>query len=75
MIPKLISYPNVEHGGLPEGAHDTTLQEMKDRFTFSDLRKFLFDGLIEAVEVFSMACCIRLYLIGRFVTSIFDQAD
>ncbi len=48
---------------------------MKDRFTFSDRREFLFDGLIEAVEVFSMACCRRLYLNGSFVTSKFDPGD
>ena len=69
MIPKLISYPNVEHEVLPEGIHRCSLQEVKEVFTFSDQRVILFKGLIKGSLASYEAGCKSIYLDGSYVTS------
>lgn len=69
LIPKLISYPSVVDMVLPAGIHDSSLQEVKEVFTFSNRREFLFDGLVEGVRALSLACCRSVYLNGSFVSS------
>ena len=75
MIPKLISYPDVEFEVLPEGIHTASLQEVEDVFTFSDRRVLLFNGLLAGALALSRAGCKNLYLDGSYVTSKSDPGD
>lgn len=60
---------------LPEGIHEASLAEVRNTFTFSSRRKFLFDGLVEGALALSEAGCKTLYLDGSYVTSKFNPGD
>jgi len=58
----------VPHGVLPPGVHWATLTEIEGRFTSTDHRRWLFEGLVEAANALRRAGCRTLYLGGSFVT-------
>ena len=69
MIPELVK------GNLPEGIHKCTVEEIEERFTFSDRRKELFSGLKRALNNLDKAGVERVYIDESFVTSKQEPVD
>lgn len=68
MIPALVPCPGVPYGILPPGIHWAELNEVAARFTCSDHRAWLFEGIVAVVTTLKAAGCERVYLNGSFVT-------
>lgn len=49
MIPDLVELTDAPWKVLPERIHSTTLEETRDRFAITDVRRTLFGGFLEAV--------------------------
>lgn len=71
----LVSLPNHRFQVLPEGIHDSTLQEVKYAYSTNPIRHLLFDGLKEGAMALSKAGCKYLYLNGSFVSSKRNPGD
>ena len=74
MIPNLIHI----HGlwdVLPQGIHNATLSEIKNRFATNDRRKLLFDGFKKGVESLTSAGCSDIFLDGSFVAAKPEPGD
>ena len=54
---------------LPPGIHWATLNEIETRFIATARRRWLFKGLVNAVDELRNAGCRRLFLDGSFVTA------
>jgi hypothetical protein len=67
--------PFEDSGNLPEGIHETTWEEVVDRYGTTDRRRELLDGLQQALESLRAAGCRRLYIDGSFVTAKDEPAD
>ncbi len=70
MIPDFNKY-----GLLPKGVHWASLDEIKDKLSFSDKRIFLIEGLEKAIKSFKGAGCKAMYIDGSFVTSKDEPGD
>lgn len=62
-------------GLLPKGIHWSTMTEIKSTFGFSEKRKALINGLLEALKSFKNAGCKTIYIDGSFVTSKLEPGD
>ena len=60
---------------LPPGIHNATLEDIKDKFTFSSRRKRLYQGLCKATTALRKAGCTKIYLDGSFVTEKENPGD
>ncbi len=56
------------NGGTSPGIHDATLQEVRERFGSSEVRRKLFFGLVNACRLLKAAGCKEVFLDGSFVT-------
>lgn len=63
------------NGNLPPGVHHVHLSDIEKRFTWTEKRKELFQGLTEAVVNLSFAGVLLLYIDGSFITSKDDPSD
>lgn len=68
MIPELVDIKSIWNV-LPEGVHDGTLEEIKQRFAYNLKRKQLFEGFINGINSLRKAGCRIVFLDGSFVTS------
>lgn len=68
MIPKYIN-SKASWEILPPGIHDATINEIRDRFTFTERRVELFNGLIKALSELKKSGCKMVYIDGSFITS------
>lgn len=64
-----------DQGNLPLGIHWASWEEIGQRFGFSDKRRFLLEGLRDALVALQKAGCETVYLNGSFVTSKENPAD
>ena len=68
--------PNFRRNGeLPPGVHETTLEEIRERFGFNALRRKLIEGLNAALQNLQMAGVRRVYINGSFITNKAYPAD
>lgn len=67
--------PFDDNGNLPPGVHHVHLSDIEKRFTWTEKRKELFQGLTEAVVNLSFAGVLLLYIDGSFITSKDDPSD
>jgi Family of unknown function (DUF6932) len=67
--------PFADSGNLPEGIHETSWDEIADRFGTNERRRELLDGLRRALASLSAAGCRRVYLDGSFVTVKEEPGD
>lgn len=56
-------------GNLPPGVHQSTWQEVAERFGYTPLRRTLLTGLRAALDTLRFAGCGRAYIDGSFVTA------
>lgn len=63
------------NGNLPPGVHHVHLSDIEKRFTWTEKRKELFQGLTEAVVNLSFAGVLLLYIDGSFITNKDDPID
>lgn len=80
IIPRVMPIPDLnEHGFLPEGIHDCTLEEIGvrfGRFQTSDRRVRLFSKLCELVKEEQMAgATIEMFINGSFTTAQTEPGD
>ncbi len=68
MIPELIDIKSIWNV-LPEGVHDSTLEEIEKSFAYNQKRKQLFEGFKKGVNSLKRAGCRTVYLNGSFTTS------
>lgn len=64
-----------ENGNLPPGVYEVSLQDIESRFTWTDRRKELFEGLKRAIDNLIKANVQKVWLDGSFVTSKDDPND
>jgi len=62
-------------GRLPEGVHDSSWEEVVQRFGWNPRRRRLLDGLAEASGLLAEVGCKRLWLNGSFVTAKDEPGD
>jgi Helix-turn-helix len=67
--------PFSDSGNLPEGVHDSTWDEIVERFGTSERRRKLLEGLRRALESLRNAGCRRVYLDGSFVAAKEEPGD
>lgn len=60
--------PFTDEGMLPPGVHETDLEELKEKMSWSRKRRDLLAGLEEALELMASCGVARAYLDGSFVT-------
>ncbi len=58
-----------DEGNLPEGIHNSSLQEFKERFCYNPKRAWLTDGLDLLLSNLTKAGCARVFIDGSFVTA------
>ncbi len=58
-----------EDGNLPAGVHETTFDELVERFGMNPKRAWLLDGLKLLIASLVKANCSLIYIDGSFVTS------
>lgn len=75
MLPSFIEVPGAPYPVLPPGIHWATMNEVAARFATTPRRVWLFEGLVQAVDVLSHAGCRRFYLDGSFVTAKESPGD
>ena len=75
MFPPFIEVPGAPYPVMPPGIHWATMDEVAARFVTSPRRVWLFEGLVQAVDVLTQAGCRRLYLDGSFVTAKESPGD
>ncbi len=64
------------HGYLPEGVHDTTIEELQARFVFNEKRRFLWERLHRFLEwARSTGSFSHAYIDGGFVTNKSQPED
>ena len=63
------------NGLLPPGIHWATMDEIKNKLSFSQKRRYLIKGLERALVSFKKAGCKIMYLDGSFVTSKHEPGD
>lgn len=68
MIPDLIDIKS-DWEVLPSGIHNATMNDIEARYTWTETRVKLFNGLKLALASFRHAGCKTVYLDGSFVTS------
>jgi hypothetical protein len=65
-----------QHGLLPVGLHDCTLDEIQAKMTWSDRRAYLFNRLTQCINVeLAPRFSLNLYVDGSFVTDKEDPDD
>ena len=64
-----------ENGNLPPGVYEVSLQDIGIRFTWTDRRKKLFEGLKLAIDNLTKANVKKVWIDGSFVTSKDDPND
>ena len=67
MMPNLVNIGGVWRV-LPPGIHDATMAEIRDSFTYNDIRQRLYEGFLEGAKLLKYAGCKTIYLDGSFVT-------
>ena len=75
MLPLFIEVPSAPYPVLPPGIHWATMDEVRARFATSPRRIWLFEGLVQVVDVLTQAGCRHLYLDGSFVTAKKSPGD
>ncbi|SDL24346.1 DUF6932 family protein [Kriegella aquimaris] len=70
LIPEFTS-----NGLLPQGIHWATLDDIKEKLSFSTKRRTLIAGLELALKSFKIAGCEKMYIDGSFVTSKNEPSD
>lgn len=75
MLPSFIEVPGAPYLVLPPGIHWATLDAVRTRFVATPRRGWLFEGLMQAVDVLRNAGCRRIFLDGSFVTSKESPSD
>lgn len=63
------------NGNLPPGEHRATLKDIETKFTWTQKRKKLFDGLEKAVKNLRDAGVWQIYIDGSFTTTKDDPSD
>ena len=72
----LNSIPDFDaNGNLPPGEHRATLANIKEKFTWTQKRKNLFDGLEKAVKNLRDAGVWKFYIDGSFTTIEDNPSD
>ena len=71
MIPPI----DPQTGNLLPGIHEATMEEIEERYGYTERRRAMLRGLREATEALRAAGCRRLYLDGSFVSSKIDPGD
>jgi hypothetical protein len=56
-------------GRLPPGIHESTWDEVRERFAYHPARRKLFEGFMRMADDLKRAGCRRVYLDGGFVTA------
>ena len=64
-----------ENGNLPPGVYEVSLEDIGIRFTWTDRRKKLFEGLKLAIDNLTKANVKKVWIDGSFVTSKDDPND
>lgn len=64
-----------DHGNLEDGIYDMTIDEVREKFCFTEIRKWLFEGLLIAIEHLRKVGCTTIYLDGSFVTKKRNPTD
>ena len=64
-----------KNGNLPPGLIKATFEEIRDRFGYTDHRKWLIEGLKIAFADLSNAGCKLVYIDGSFVTAKKEPGD
>ena len=68
--------PFTYHGYLPEGVHDTTVEELRERFVFNETRRALWDKLRPFHEwVLTTGAFSYAYIDGGFITNKAQPQD
>lgn len=67
--------PFDDNGNLPPGIYQVQLHDIEERFTWTDKRKKLFQGLIQAAKNLESAGVFLLYIDGSFVTNKDEPND
>ena len=74
MIPELIDI-GAPYKVLPLGIHDATLEEIKTKFAYNDIRKQLFKGFLDCIKSLKFANCRVVYVDGSFVSDKDNPGD
>jgi hypothetical protein len=75
ILPPFVEVPGAPYPVLPPGIHWATMDEVRVRFATSPRRVWLYEGLVQVVEVLTNAGCLRLHLDGSFVTAKENPGD
>ncbi|MBL7733676.1 MAG: hypothetical protein JNM88_21075 [Chitinophagaceae bacterium] len=68
MIPEFISLIGSPWPLLPPGIHDSTLEEVYERYVLNAQRKAQFEGMVKALENLFGSGCPQVFLDGSYVT-------
>lgn len=75
MIPNFVKVSGSPWELLPPGIHDSTLEEVLNRFTLNASRKLQYEGLLKALDNLFRSGCPQIFLDGSYVTSKPIPAD
>ena len=67
--------PFDDNGNLPPGIYQVQLHDIEERFTWTDKRQKLFQGLIQAAKNLESAGVLLLYIDGSFITNKDEPND
>lgn len=67
--------PFNEAGNLPPGVYHVLLEDIEKRFTWTEKRKKLFQGLVNAALNLASAGVLLLYIDGSFITNKEEPND
>ena len=62
-------------GNLPEGDHEATLTEVKERYAYNFRRREIYDGLTHVVGLLRLKAVETVWLDGSYVTSKIRPSD
>jgi hypothetical protein len=62
-------------GRLPPGEHESSWQEVVDRFGWNSRRRWLLEGLAVGLQMLAEAGCRRVWINGSFVTDKEEPGD
>jgi hypothetical protein len=75
MIPNFVKLAGSPWDLLPPGIHDSTLDEVFNRFAINRSRKLQYEGLITALDNLFRSGCSQIFLDGSYVTAKPIPAD
>lgn len=71
-----VAVPNFDkNGNLPPGIHDAAIEEVKERYTYNEKRKRLFEFLVLVLDILRGSNCPEVFLDGSFISVNEEPGD